>query len=225
MTERRYSEEEVAAIFEAATKAQAGGPRQLRSGDGMTLAGLQEIGREIGVPPELVAQAARSLDLGGREASRTLIGLPVGVGTSVDLGRKLTEAEWDQLVVDLRETFDARGNVQTDGAFRQWTNSRLQVLVEPTPTGERVRFTTYNETAAALVAGGLGLLATTGILAAALAAAGRLGQQRPLSGMVFLAAMSIATFAWGALRLPSWARRRREQFKALAERLMLPPGK
>jgi len=30
-----------------------------------------------------------------------------GVGRTVDLERRLTDAEWDQLVVDLRETFDA----------------------------------------------------------------------------------------------------------------------
>ncbi|MEX2153276.1 MAG: hypothetical protein WD825_08045 [Gemmatimonadaceae bacterium] len=45
MTERRFNEAEVAAIFERATEAQQTGQRQLPSGEGMTLAQLQEIGR------------------------------------------------------------------------------------------------------------------------------------------------------------------------------------
>jgi hypothetical protein len=225
MSERRYSEEEVGAIFELATKAQAGGKRALPSGEGLTLSGLQEIGREVGIPPELVAQAARELDTGGRETSRSLIGLPIGVGNSVDLGRKLTDGEWEQLVSDARETFDARGRIHIDGPFRQWVNSRLQILVEPTPSGHRVRFKTYNSTAAGLIGGGLAMLGVSAFLAMSLAATGRLGQPKPLSGLLFVVAMSAAMAAWGALRLPGWARNRRQQFKELAERLMLPPGK
>ena len=44
MTERRYSDEEVAAIFERAAEAQHTSPRHLPSGEGMTLTQLQEIG-------------------------------------------------------------------------------------------------------------------------------------------------------------------------------------
>ena len=58
MTEPRYNEEEVAAIFERAAEAQQTARRHLPPGEGMTLADLQEIGREVGIPPELVAQAA-----------------------------------------------------------------------------------------------------------------------------------------------------------------------
>jgi len=222
MTERRYSEAEVAAIFDKASTAQLGSPRQLPSGEGMTLAGLQEIGREVGIPPELVAQAAQSIDRGGREATRTLLGLPIGVGKSIDLGRKLTDAEWEHLIVDLRETFDATGVVKQDGTFRQWTNSNLKVLVEPAPTGQRIRFQTYNGTAAGLIGGGLAMLGVCAAMGAALAAAGRLGEPRPVSGLVFMAIMSLGVFAWGAIRLPSWARLRRRQMEELAERLTLP---
>ncbi len=88
MTERRYSEEEVAAIFERAAEAQQTARRQLPPGEGMALADLQEIGREVGFPPELVAQAARSLEQVGRPASRTFLGLPIGVGRTVRSPRR-----------------------------------------------------------------------------------------------------------------------------------------
>ena len=219
MTERRYSEEEVGAIFELATKAQAGGPMQLPAGEGMTLAGLQEIGREVGIPAELVAQAAHALDTQGRETDRRLLGLPIAVGRTVDLGRPLSDAEWEQLVVQLRETFDAAGRVNQDGAFRQWSNGALQVLVEPTPTGHQVRMRTTNTHSRNLIAGGLAVFGTAAAVSLSEIAAGSLTQPKSLAGLVFMAIMGLAVFAWGALPLPTWARQRRQQMQELANRL------
>ena len=49
----RVPHPEAAAIFEKAAQAQLAGARELPSGetDGMTLAQLQEIGREVGIDP------------------------------------------------------------------------------------------------------------------------------------------------------------------------------
>lgn len=44
MTERRYTEEEVAAIFERATEAQATGKNPAVTGQGLSLEELQSIG-------------------------------------------------------------------------------------------------------------------------------------------------------------------------------------
>lgn len=60
MAERRYTDEEIPKIFERATEAQQSTRRLPASGEGMTLADLQEIGRDVGIPPALVADAARS---------------------------------------------------------------------------------------------------------------------------------------------------------------------
>ena len=121
MSERRYNEEEVAAIFERAAEAQAQqtSPNQLRSGAGMTLTDLQEIGREVGISREQLAEAAKAIELGGRQTSREFLGLPVGVGLTLDLGRKLSDDEWERFVADLRETFDARGTLRSEGSLRQ----------------------------------------------------------------------------------------------------------
>ena len=108
----------------------------------MTLAQLQEIGREVGIAPVMVAEAAKAIDLLGRPMSRYFLGLPIGVGRTVNLDRKLSDEEWERFVVDLRETFDARGRLKSEGSFRQWTNGNLQALLEPTPTGQQVRLRT-----------------------------------------------------------------------------------
>lgn len=219
MTERRYTEDEIAAIFGRAAEAQHTGRRELPPAEGMTLADLQEIGRDVGLPPELVAQAARSLDQGGRPASRTVLGLPIGVGRTIELGRKLTDEEWERLVVDLRETFDARGNVRYDGPFRQWTNGNLQALLEPTPTGHRLRLRTVKGSARNLMSGGVALV---GIAAALTVTSVLTGGITDLGAvLVQLSVLGAGLFGIGALSLPRWARQRREQMDGIAERLAL----
>jgi len=218
MTERRYSEEEVAQIFERATEAQHGGVRRLPSAQGMTLEALQEIGREVGIAPELILQAARSLDLAGQPSTRRFLGLPIGVRRSVELRRRLTEAECERLVVDLRETFDARGVLRHDGAFRQWTNGNLQVLLEPTESGQRLRLRTIKGDARAMMTGGLGMI---GISAVSVVAAlmGGVSGAGEVSSLLSLAGIGAGMFGLGAIRLPGWARRRQRQMEAIAERV------
>ena len=219
MSERRFNDEEVAAIFERASEAEHPTLPASAEGRGMTLATLQEIGREVGISPESISQAARSLDQAGRPASRTFLGLPIGVGLTVEFARPLSDADWEGLVADLRETFEARGTVRYDGPFRQWTNGNLQALVEPTPTGHRVRFQTVKGDSRALMTGGI---ITLGVAAATLIAAaltGGLSDAGSLAGAGFMAAIGLGMFGVGALRLPGWARRRRTQIEAVTARL------
>ena len=62
--ERRYTDDEVAEIFEAASRpvAPRDEPADSASPTGLTLARLQEIGREVGIAPEQIAEAAAALD-------------------------------------------------------------------------------------------------------------------------------------------------------------------
>ncbi|HEY8176651.1 MAG TPA: hypothetical protein VIF32_13210 [Gemmatimonadaceae bacterium] len=219
MTERRFNEAEVAAIFERAAEAQQTGQRQLPSGEGMTLSELQEIGREVGIAPELVAQAAKAIQLGGQPTSRHFLGLPIGVGRTIDLDRKLSDEEWERFVVDLRETFDARGTLRHEGSFRQWTNGNLQALLEPTAAGHRIRLKTVKGDAVGLLRGGLGIL---GVAAAALIAATLRGgavDAGMLSSLGTLAIMGAGMFGIGAIRLPGWARLRRRQMEEVGARI------
>lgn len=227
MTERRFNEAEVAAILEKAAEAQHTGARQLPSGEGMTLAELQAIGSEAGIDPRLVARAAHALDKGGRSTSRRFLGLPIGVGRTVDLGRKLSDDEWERLVVDLRETFDARGNIRQEGSFRQWTNGNLQALLEPTSTGHRLRIRTVKGDAVTWITGGLFSVGVSAAAYVAMALRG-IGDAGNMTGLAFLSLMGVMMFGAGALRLPGWARQRRQQMEEIAERLTpaaeSPPG-
>lgn len=218
MTDRRYNEDEVAAIFERATEAQQTRQHQLPSGEGMTLTELQAIGREVGISPEQLAQAARAIELGGQPTSRHFMGLPVGVGLTVDLDRNLTDEEWERVVVDLRQTFDARGTLTREGTLRQWSNGNLHVYLEPGTTGHRLRLRTFKSDARGWIVGGVAML---GFAVAALMAATLRGV---IDDVGFLAAVGVLGTAGAAmagsvaLRLPGWARLRREQMRQVASR-------
>ena len=220
--DRRYSDEEAAAIFLKAAEGPQTPPLQAPRDDGMTLAELQEIGREAGIPPEAVAQAAQSMDLRGRAVSRTVLGLPIGAERTIALDRRITDEEWDHLVVELRETFNARGTVRSSGSLREWTNGNLQALLEPTATGHRLRLRTVNGAARAWMSAGLGTLGVAAAVSVATAAGGQIGSAVP--GIGFLFVVGLGMFANGALRLPGWARLRRRQMDALAAGLALPAG-
>jgi len=218
MAERRYNDKEIAAIFRAATEEGPPSlPREVARDEGLTLAELQAIGGEVGIPSDAVAQAARAVDVRLGAASRTLFGLPIGVARTVNLNRRLTDEEWERLVVQLREVFNARGRTRADGALRQWTNGNLQVLLEPTETGHRLRFGTVHGGARASIGAGIAALGVTAAVAISSALGGTLGDAIP--GIALLFAAGIGMIASGALRLPRWARLRERQMEALAARI------
>ena len=219
MTERRYNDEETAAIFRAAAESPGTLPPHSSPDHGLTLADLQAIGREVGIAPDAVAGAAHALEVRRHAVSRTLIGLPIGVERRVTLGRRLTDDEWDQLVVELREVFRARGRTKVEGSLRQWTNGNLYVLLEPTATGHRIRLGSVHGGAAASIRLGLVGLGAAAILAVASAFGAQVGTAIP--GLLVGGAILIAN---GALRVPSWARLRARQMEDLAVRLTLPAG-
>jgi len=218
MAERRYNDKEIAAIFRAAAEQEPQNPqREVARDEGLTLAELQAIGGEVGIASEAVAQAARAVDVRLGPASRTLLGLPVGVSRTVNLNRRLTDEEWERLVVQLREVFNARGRTRSEGSLRQWTNGNLQVLLEPTETGHRLRFGTVHGAARAAIGAGFGVLGIAAIVAVSGAIWGTLGDA--MSGIALMAAAGVGMIVSGALRLPRWARLRERQMEALAARI------
>jgi hypothetical protein len=219
MSDRRYSDDEVSAIFARATEVQHALPRQLPSSEGMSLTQLQEIGREAGIAPELVAQAARELEQPAPPQMPHFLGIPLGVARTVELDHKMSDQEWDHLVVQLRETFEARGNILVQGSFRTWTNGNLQVLVEPSGENHRVRFRTIRGEARGLIAAGLSMLGLGAMLAVITTLTPGVDPDA-MSGMLTLALMGAGVAGAGVVRLPGWARKRREQMDMLASNLL-----
>ena len=208
--ERRYAEDEVAEIFELATTPGGSGR------GGFSLAELQAIGREAGIAPERIAQAAVALEV-RRSAvpRRTHLGMPVSVGRVVELPRAATDQEWELLVAELRETFGAHGKDRSHGGLRAWTNGNLHAYLEPTEGGHRLRLGTLKSNGVALGWMGIAAVVFGLLMFAFLFATGEAGDAMIL-GLVSV--MGAAALGANALRLPRWAEEREEQMERVATR-------
>lgn len=214
--ERTFTDDEVARILDDATETHASGGA-LASASGLTISELKDIAREVGIPDSAIDRAVANLDTAPPVpvARRTFLGQTIGVGREVTLPRALTDEEWHRLVIDLRETFDAKGKISDEGAFRQWTNSNLQALLEPTSDGHRLRLRTLKGNAQAFQAVGAAFVGVSGLLSVMQF----LGRPTDVSDIVMFGVMGAAFFLGSRLTVPSWARTRAEQFEQIIARV------
>lgn len=225
MTNRRYTDQEIAEIFRRATDSSALPDASPGAASGMSLAELQAIGSEAGIPAERVEHAARSLDRPGLAGPTTqrLLGLPIAVTDTAELPTHLSDADWDQLVVTARDLFAARGQLRQEGSFRQWTNGNLNMLLEPGPNGNRLRLRTYNGFARSMMLGGIGALGITAVVMAVPWLTGNAELFANLDGMAVLGVAGMAMLARGVFGLRRWSDRRRTQFRQLIEQARRRP--
>jgi hypothetical protein len=221
MTDRHYNDDEVAAIFRAA--AEDSQSRMLPDGraEGLTLRDLQAAALDAGISPDAVARAAQSLDRQSAPppVSQTFLGFPVSVQRTAPLSRRLTDEEWELLVVELRQVFNARGIVRVQGSMREWSNGNLHAFLEPTRTGYQFRLGTFKGQALPSVVIGSMVFGMSAVLSAIASASGKLAQGAPM--LAVMAVFGIGLAASGVLRLPAWARLRRQQIDGVVERLTL----
>lgn len=156
--ERHFNEQEIAAILKRA----AADHEPMRThGRGLTLAELQQVGREAGISAESITRAAASI---GHMAPNsppptTTLGVPVSVARTLELGGSFSGEDWDRLVADLQETFHAPGEVRRVGSLREWRHGNLVAHVEATQSGYRLRIHRVYELARSGLIGGAVLLA------------------------------------------------------------------
>ena len=219
--ERRYHQEEIAAIFKQAAEVQEAAQRKLSPREGLTLAELQQIGQAAGITPAFIAHAAAVVDQTGPAlASATYLGLPISVARSVDLPGPFSEADWEQLVVDLRHTFQATGEIRRDGSLRQWKNGNLQALIEPTDSGHRLVLRTRKGNAPPALLTGLAMLVLglTMILTMGFSRGFRLVDDTFIATLFAVLGLGIGGNTF--LRLPRWVEERGQQMEAIAARVM-----
>jgi hypothetical protein len=216
--ERRYLDKEVQEIFDLAVARDDVDRPSVSEEDGLSLAEIQEVGLEVGVDPNRIAEAARVLDTrqDPRPRQRSL-GLPISVGRVIELPRAVTDREWDILVSILRETFGAKGRVGTHGGIREWSHGTLQAFLEPTETGHRLRLQTRQVGARFLNrAGATGLAVGLSLITVMLTT----GQSPVFLELGLIASMLVGGGALvpNVLRLPRWAREREKHMEEIANR-------
>jgi len=213
---RRFDDREIALIFERAGHLQEsthGNP----GNEGLTLAQLQEIARDVGIAPEHVTQAAQAVARGELAPSRSprWLGLPVAVSRVVEFEHPVSDVAWAQLVGSMRETFDARGRLESDGVSHMWSNGNLRAVLEPTERGHRLRLSTRKGSARSLVAVGVGYLTGSGLFTL-LGATGAMASNAATPAAAIFAACGLVFLASTAFTLPRWARTRASQMESIA---------
>ena len=223
--ERKYQDEEIRQILDLAIGQEDAPAPSLPSVDGLTLLELQEVGREVGLPPDRISQAVAVFEARGEVVPRgTTLGLPTSVGRVVPLPRNLSDREFDLLIAELRTTFGGKGEVTSQGGLREWTHGTLHAFIEPTETGHRLRFTDSSAAVAGIVLGG-SLMALALLVFVVL-----LGKDDPgfkFAVPAFFAMVGGSVAAGSAMMLPKWAReqeRRMEHISRYAASLLALPG-
>jgi hypothetical protein len=229
-SERRFSEDEVAFILERAAAAEAnpamddvdanatGLTEESGLGSsGMTLQQLTDVAREAGLSPEAVVRAAGAVQRGDLVPTTriTAYGLPIGVGRIVEFSRRVTDAEWERMVVALRETFQARGTMRQEGSLRSWNNGNLTAMLEPTATGHRLRLTTRKGDASGMISLGITMLSIAAVMATIVLF--KEGSPMPWWSPGVFVGIGLAAIGPTLLRLPRWARTRAAQMEAFAD--------
>jgi hypothetical protein len=223
--ERRYGEDEVKQILDLAIGSE-GAPALVPTNEGLTLRELQEIGREVGVPANRIVQAAAEFE--GRVAlapRATFVGLPHAVGSSIALPRSPSDREWELLVAELRTTFGVKGEMTSQGGFREWSHGSIHVFIEPTESGYRLRMTDSRASAiAGVVFGGI-FLALALLMFVVLLAKGGAAYKLFVPGVFGLIGGGVISAS--LMSLPGWARvqeKRMEQINSRVLALLSGPG-
>lgn len=223
MSERRYTDTEIADIF--AHAAQRGvTPPLTPANAGLTLAELQHIAGEVGLEPEAVAQAAARLNqpaVTSRQPAMVIrrhFWLPIEIGRTVELPHRLTDGEWAQLVADLRITFDARGSTHETDTVRRWTGGGVRAVLARTDSGESFQLRSFRRQGVVML--------WTAVVSFNVAAVSFFF---PLTGLnddptflqtsIFAAIAGVGIMTATAQRLKAWSRLGRQQMDSVITRL------
>ena len=223
MPERRYSDEEVHRILANAVEVDSA-TVDAASG-GLTLAQIQRVATEAGLSAASVTAAVAALDHETRTiAPPRMLGLPVGIASTIALPGTIDDAGWRRFVGFLQDTFEARGREDVGAGRREWRNGNLRIAVEEADGATLLFLRTRKDSARALFRSGGALVA--GALVVGIAGSVAQEAVAAMAGVVTLALGGVAMAAAGALQLPSWAATRRKQFEAVADyaRRLSAPG-
>jgi hypothetical protein len=222
--ERRYHDEEIREILDLAIGHDETTAQALPAVNGLTLRELQDVGRDVGIPADRIANAVAAFENRGERLPRTTaLGLPVTVGRVVPLPRRPTEREWELLITELRSTFGDSGTITSHGSFLEWSHGALHAFIEPTESGYQLRLTNSNGAVGGVALGGF-LISLAIMIFVVL-----LGKEDP--GFRFVVPAFFSLFGGGLIAgslrwAPRWAReqeRLMEQIGTRAVTLLAKP--
>ena len=208
---RKFSEEEISRIFEQAAKEQEEGDDH----SGLTLSELQSIGAQSGLDPEAIARAAKKIKLVLRlDPRKRKFKSDVGVGGTAELPGKITSSDWEELLPEIRNEFNAPGKAISDGYRKEWSNGNLKVLIENGREQDRLRLSSVNGRKIAQ----LRLSATMAILGFFFVIMGAAESEEVFVFAMMTLLAAFATYWLTRRSLKKWANKREAQMAAITEK-------
>ncbi len=149
-SDRQYTEKEIGAILQRAGKLQEARTPGGIDSSGTTLAQLQQSASELGLDPELIAQAAREFETEETNSKGSwLFGGPCKVDYDQILPGTVTDENWLFLVDEMRAASGRVGTPKTVGRGFEWLSQSpdpLHITFTPHGPNTRVRLTArFNE--------------------------------------------------------------------------------
>ena len=208
--ERQYSDDELRRILEDATRSELQPKEVARQQEGLTLAEIREIAREVGIDPGAVDRAAASLlateSIDAAPSSRVFSRVR---HEETMIPRPLTDSEMRLVAMQAERVLGRRGSLYSAGDFVEWRDGRNRLYVGIVRGEQRTRVRVIADQSSELFAGsaaigGLGLMLVPTVAGSGMAT---------IPGLVLLAAA-----VYGVIRL-FWKQRRDQARKDLKELL------
>ncbi|MGD2067359.1 MAG: hypothetical protein PVI57_01640 [Gemmatimonadota bacterium] len=228
MTERRFTEREMARIFERAASIERKEPDRQRPSDdallpagprGLTLTQLQEIGREVGIRPEHISRAVGELNRPLPPGLEALWGPPRLNRAIRSVDGRLDERGMARLVRVVEERVPAQGTVSEALGAVRWTahQRHLDRQVSLEPEGEETLIRVEERYSGAIAGIVHGLPAGYGAMFGLTMGLEWVGGTA--AGLLGALVLGLVAFALGRLVWSAMARRSGSRTYALAEEL------
>ena len=135
-SERRYSEKQIGRLIQRATELHEAD--ETSPDHSLSLKDVQQIASDLGVSPEHVEDAAREMDMDDILSNKTgLFGGPFREQYSHIVSGELTDAQWEEILLELRRIAGGSGKTKQIGQIREWS----KVLQEGDATLQGMRIT------------------------------------------------------------------------------------
>jgi len=115
-----YNRKEVGSILKkAAEKSSTDGSDMAI---GLSIEELKQIASETGIDPEQVEQAAAEIDVASGTYEPTFWGGPFSFNSQVLAEQEITDGQWGEMLIYIREFFQSKGEVATRGSVFEWSS-------------------------------------------------------------------------------------------------------
>ena len=137
--ERRYTDDEVALILRRA--AELGGETGPSRSEGLSLAEIQQVAREVGIDPGAVARAAATLQTRKRDRLAAILGGPMHYRLEATMPRRASDADLGRILQSIRRAAGRQGQATQVLDSVEWRTSGeregSQLFVTLTTGGEK----------------------------------------------------------------------------------------